>query len=717
MQNLSRSWVLTACGAFALAVPAVAQSAAASAEGPLTLECTTSRVGQFERVEMNLQFPRTYSNSFDPDEVEVSVRFNIENAKEWVVPAFYCQQYDRRLVGNTGQQRDWLYPHGLPVWKVRFAPMQPGSYQAVAILKDHTGARTSAPTRFECVASQNKGFVRASTQDPRFLEFANGQPFFPVGQNLAFIGSQQYVNLSKAGMIFARLSENGANYARVWTSCDDWAMAIEARKSAWGRSWNWHPPFSAAPAAPDSPRQCLMLKSSGATLRVDPSHPVALLPGTRYVLTGMVRTSGAAEIDLDLPHGAKVRLVSQTSNAWTAFRSEFDSSPDDYWLSPLSFTLRGAAPAWIDHLSLKEAAGGPELLWEAEINHPRRGFYNPLDCFMLDELVLAAEQNGIYLQLCLLTRDLYMSALGEPASANYKQAIADARKLLRYAVARWGCSTSVAAWEYWNEMNPNLPADAFYSALGEYLEQVDPYSHLRTTSTWGPSPKDCAHPKLDLADVHFYLRPADRTRLRDEVDAVLERTRWLRQQAPHKPAHLGEFGLANDQWQITDAMKESSNLADFHNALWASALSGSSGTALFWWWERLDQRNAYPIYRPLSAFIRDVPWNSGKMELASLNTPDARLTVEGLRTGRRAWFWIFHHDAAWSKVALEHLTPGEIHDAVVELDKMAPGNYGIEWYDTQTGQVRERQTCSANAGKLRLSIPRFSSDIACKVSE
>jgi len=33
--------------------------------------------------------------------------------------------------------------------------------------------------------------------------------------------------------------------------------------------------------------------------------------------------------------------------------------------------------------------------------------YNQLDCFMLDQLVEAAEQNDIYLMLCLFTRDLY----------------------------------------------------------------------------------------------------------------------------------------------------------------------------------------------------------------------------------------------------------------------------------------------------------------------
>ena len=39
-------------------------------------------------------------------------------------------------------------------------------------------------------------------------------------------------------------------YRRLWTCGEDWALAIEARKSAWGRSWDWRPPFVPAPGEP-----------------------------------------------------------------------------------------------------------------------------------------------------------------------------------------------------------------------------------------------------------------------------------------------------------------------------------------------------------------------------------------------------------------------------------------------------------------------------------
>ena len=273
--------------------------------------------------------------------------------------------------------------------------------------------------------------------------------------------------------------------------------------------------------------------------------------------------------------------------------------------------LDGSGAAWLDELSLREADDGAELLWEAAIREPIRGFYNPTDCFLLDQLVEAAERKGIYLQLCLVTRDLYMSSLKDDQSSEYAQAIRDAKNLLRYAVARWGYSTHVAAWEYFNEIDPHLPTDRFYDELGAYLEQIDVYRHLRTTSTWSPSPKDWKHPRLDIAETHHYIRPADKEQGHDEVAVVLQRVGLLRQHAPRRPALLGEFGLAEDNWQRSPYMKQDANLVHFHNALWSSALSGASGTALFWWWELLDPMDAYPHYAPLSKFMADVPLDSG----------------------------------------------------------------------------------------------------------
>lgn len=683
--------------------------------GTIRLTTHSDSVARCEKIEFQIAVSQTYTNPYDPDEVDVSIRFTTPAGQKLLVPAFWHQAYERKRLGSVERPRDWFYPVGTPSWRARFSPSETGQYEALAVLKDRSGSIRSDPVRFNCLASSAPGFIRVSRKDPRFLEFSGGQPFYAIGQNLAFIGDQQYVSLSKAEEIFARLSQNGANYLRIWTCCEDWAMAIEARKSAFGRSWDWHPQLAPDPDAETSGQKCLKISPDKNSLRVEPSHPVALRPNTHYLLRGQACLQNGVGLQVDLNGTRTLQPAASTSPQWKDFQYEFQTKPDQYWLPAFSFRAEGQGGAWLSDLSLKEMAGGPELLWEADVNRAIRGYYNPVDSFILDELVSAAEQKKIYLQLCLLTRDLYMSALKNPGSAEYGLAIKDARKTFRYAVARWGYSTSVAAWEYWNEMDPGLPTDTFYAALGDFLEQTDPYQHLRTTSTWGPSAKDCRHPKLDLADVHFYLRPSDKGRLEDEVDAVLERARWLREQSPAKPVHLGEFGLANEKWQPTDEMGRSRETADMHNALWASALSGASGTAMFWWWERLDQRDFYPQYQPLSRFLADVPWTAGDLQSLKANRSEPRVRVVGLKARQQAWVWLFNREAAWAKVVLEKKTPAPVARSTVELSDFQPGRYRICWWDTRTGNVIREAQASAKGGVLGVSPPDFTQDVACSI--
>jgi len=678
------------------------------------IRTSAEKVGRYEKIEF--RFVIGFGES--DEQAEVTFRLQTPSGKRLTIPAFYWQNYERRRLTQGNRQVDWMLPTGPPVWQARFAPAELGTYRATARLRDSRLTAESEPIKFECIPSARKGFLRISQKDPRFFEFSEGQPFFAIGQNLAFIGETQYMNLAKTEDVFATLSQNGANYLRIWTCCEDWAMAIEARKSAFGRSWAWKPPFATLPDAkgPDRDRKYVKLTGNGTTLAVSPSHPVALRPKTPYLFTARVKTDGDAAVRFE---SALIRIDKSISSGpdhgWVDVKQKFEAGPNDFWLGPLNMRLSGTGTAWIHDLSLQYAPRSGNLLSEADPNRPVLGNFNQFDSFMLDEIVAAAEKNGIYLQLCLITRDLYMGSLKNDKSPEYDKAIADAKKFMRYAVARWGYSTNVAAWEYFNEIDPGLPTDRFYTELGEYLEQIDVYHHLRTTSTWHPSPKDMRHPKLDIADLHNYFRPADRQQYKDEVDALLDRTRFLRENAPSKPAHLGEFGLANDKFQPTEEMKTSDQVIDFHNALWASSLSGASGTCLFWWWDRLDQRNAYGEYRPLGMFLADIPWTTAGLRQATATVANGQARLVGLQGRQCAYLWLFNPQAAWASVVIQKVTPAAINGATVEIKDLAPGAYRVQWWDTREGKVLREDKAAAQAGTVRLSVPAFDRDIACKI--
>lgn len=731
------------CAAGSASVPA------AEPEPTLKLLASTQTVAKHSRIEFKVQPPIEPVDPFDPRQARLDLRVKTPSGKELLVPGFYHQTYEQeRLQEGGDRNRAWLYP-GTAEWVIRFAPMETGEYEVRAEwLASRKDVRSPAPSggapskeeasrpgslpspsvsldgpgqflrsepmRFVSEPSAHRGWVRVSQRDPRFLELSEGGAFFPVGQNLAFIGTQQYVTPARAESIFETLGKHGANCVRIWAGCEDWAMGVEARKSAWARSWNWNPPMVEMPGADPPGRKCLTLSPERPLLKMEPSHPVALRPGTRYRFSARLLVEPAATVTLTV-NGQAAGVAPRSSNRqeWAPFVHEFTAG--GRWLGETSFRLAGEGKAWLADLSVREAGGSPELLWEAEVNRPTLGFYNPVDASQLDQVLEAAERHGIYVQLCLLTRDLYMDRLKDPASPAYDAAIADAKRLFRYAVARWGAFPNLAVWEYWNEMNPNLPTDRFYQELGDYLRKIDVYGHLRSTSTWGPSAKDAAHPALDLADTHFYLRLADRGRLDDEVAAVLDRARWLRQVAPAKPVLLGEFGLADDQWRITDDMKRSPELADLHNGLWTSALSGMSGTTLFWWWERLDQRSFYPAYRSLTRFIRDIPWTSGTIRDAVLSTGQDRLRLVGLRTDNAAWLWVFDREASWNRIVGGAGEPSPVRDSAITLDGLPDGPCRVEWWDTRRGEVLRQEHAEVIGQRLTLGLPEFRRDIAARV--
>ncbi len=683
--------------------------------GAIRIESPNVEVGRYEKLELLIRINRRYDNPFDPQEVDLVIELKTPDGNVMALPAFYCQDYERRKLNKGRDRSDWYYPVGNGIWKARFAPMRAGSHFAAARLKDKTGTIQSEAVQFDCVPSSGKGFLQASKKDPRFFEFSDGTPFFAVGQNLAFIGEGQYVTLSGAEEIFGKLAANGANFLRIWTCCQDWAMAIEAKKSAWDRSWNRGKLVVPLPGGENgsSPRRCV--KIDNRTVRISPSHPVALKPNTNYTLTGRFTAEQAKGLQVDVGRNNWQIPFDPAGGKWQQFKRDFTTGENDFWLGRTVLSPVGSGTVWLEELSLKETPSGPELLWEADVNRPVLGVYNQLDCFMLDELVEAAQKNGIYLMLCMLTRDLYMKHLSDDGSGEYQQAIQYARNFMRYAVARWGYSTSVASWEYFNEIDPGLPTDRFYTEVGDYLSQIDIYHHLRATSTWHPSAKDCRHASLDVAQVHRYMRPGTKEQYKDEVAVVLDRAQFLRKHAPNKPALIAEFGLADTKWGRSDYMKQDAEGLHFHTSLWSSAFAGTSGTAMFWWWELLDEQDAYRHYRPLSSFMADVSFAG--LRQTNADASGERIRVLGYQGDDCAYLWISDSRATWWNLIAEKRQPAPVADASIEIRGLRPGKYRLEWWDTYKGKIIRTGRISCTQGPLQISAPTFSRDIACKISK
>lgn len=236
-----------------------------------------------------------------------------------------------------------------------------------------------------------------------------------------------------------------------------------------------------------------------------------------------------------------------------------------------------------------------------------------------DQIVQAAEKNGVYFQMVLQHHGQYSTHvdpnwnenpwnkrnggfLGTPDEFfTNPRAIALTKAKYRYIVARWGYSPNIMAWELFNEVESTDAvahghADevaAWHDGMAAFLRQVDPYKHLITTSSdmslagiWR---------SMDYYQPHTY--PADPVTAVTGIDtAKLD-----------KPLFFGEIGP-------DDA--NAAGVASFaRRSVWASLMSGESGAAEFWAWDDTQRKDLYDVLRPAAEFVR-ASGLAGKRSLA-----------------------------------------------------------------------------------------------------
>jgi hypothetical protein len=668
-------------------------------------------VKAYECLEFTLRTDVVPANPYDPEEIDLRLDLAGPDGSQVTVPAFWYQPFEYERAKHGGGTADVIYPSGEAGWKARFATGTPGRWTATARLISRQGEAISKPVTFTCTAAPGHGYVRVSPKDPRFLEFTDGTPFFAVGQNVAFIK-----DTAQQSAMIRRLGENGANFVRVWACCEDWAMAVEARKSGWARSWGWKPPTADTPGRQGYHRPSGGLQrdmKKGDALAFSATRPLAVRPGTAYVLTGQARAEPESGLVVAVAGGSSDPI--RCGNRWTEFQHTFRTNAGRRFLGGLSFRAEDPCRLHLKDLSLREAGGGPELLWEADITRPPLGVYNQTDAFILDRIVETAETAGVYLQLVMCTRDHYMHLLKTDPSPEYQRAVAMGKRLARYFAARWGWSTHVAVWEYFNEMDPGRPTERFYSEVGAYFEAIDPWRHLRATSDWHSPSKAARHPALDTADMHYYMRTTTGDLYKDAVASVLKQARLFRQAAPKKPAVFSEFGMTGDNWQRSEAIDLDKEFLHLHNALWTSALSGLSSTVCHWYWDDIHKRNLYPLYKPVAAFVADIPFTTAGLQPIDATTTAKGARLVGLQGKTAAYLWLSDPASTWWNVARMGRKPTEVRGAAVTVTGLAPGSYTVRWWDTRAGKVLRESTARAGGGGLTVQAPPFTGDVAVKI--
>jgi hypothetical protein len=193
----------------------------------------SSTIGRYTKYELTFSLSRTYTNNFDPCEVDVTVTFHQPDGTDVNIPGFYYRAYT-----VSGSNPETYTTAGAISWKARFAPSQLGSYTCDIKVKDVDGTAilTSAKT-FTCVESGKKGFIRVDPNQHDFLKYDNGDTYLGIGQNIGWNnGSISGGGTAGWDYFLKKLHNAGANWVRLW-SCTygaNFGVSLEAKIGLWG---------------------------------------------------------------------------------------------------------------------------------------------------------------------------------------------------------------------------------------------------------------------------------------------------------------------------------------------------------------------------------------------------------------------------------------------------------------------------------------------------
>ena len=203
----------------------------------------------------------------------------------------------------------------------------------------------------------------------------------------------------------------------------------------------------------------------------------------------------------------------------------------------------------------------------------------------------------------------YSQAVGGPAAtpADFftdPEAARLFRRRLRYIAARWGYSTAVFSWQFWNEVsacNDFHPENsgAWHRDMAAYLRSVDPNRHVIHTNFGNLDGNRLTDglPAIEVVSTNSYSR-------RDMgYTAWWGARRMTREYA--KPFLLTEYGVGHHGgW-----MDEDPTGIIVHNGLWGASMGGAAGAGLPWGWSHwIDVGDFYHYWKPLAEFVRDVPF-------------------------------------------------------------------------------------------------------------
>jgi hypothetical protein len=289
--------------------------------------------------------------------------------------------------------------------------------------------------------------------------------------------------------------------------------------------------------------------------------------------------------------------------------------------------------------------------WKSGFNSNRYSnsdnYYNPSAVEKLDSLVTLSDSLGLYMMLTLGQGAYEVSNGGFATSAAdffvNPQSKIKYKNRLRYIIARWGYSTSIGAWEFFNEVdniqfsNRNAPISEvsivqWHDEMSTYLKSIDIYGHIVTTSISHRDLKGLnSLANIDINQKHIYKN-----------NVIIPATIVKYEEDYKKPYVIGEYGYEYD-WQKNFNLFAKEMDGDFKRGLWYGLFSSTPILPMSWWWEFFDDRGTDAYLSKVKKISNEMlETGKGSFEKVAINVSDSLIQILGVRCGNKTFVYVYN---------------------------------------------------------------------------
>jgi hypothetical protein len=670
----------------------------------ISVNPVSTSVEKFEHLYIDIELNKKFKNPYDPEDIKVDAIIRPPDGDKIMLPCFYKD-------GLSGKSH----------WEARFTAMQTGTHSFHIQVTSKNDTSNSKEFYVSVKDSDKDGFLRINEKSLYSFVFDSGKRFRGVGINVGWELQTEWKHPYET--YIEELAKNNANIFRTWM-CTwnlplEWTrMVMEYDGTITDEFENWDKVFSHSSGFKIIAGKTEFTEDDTNRIIIESDDKETIVYNLKDIRRFKIKVFYHRDLSRD-----KIKCYSSPDDiTYSPVDIEFGQSWDtaENW-KRMFIAYIDALPEGTNYLRIEFAKGLKDLVHlgniqiecgkEKEVlDAPGLGRYYQETANRLDEILKLSEEKGVYIMLTFdyhgVFKDFvdrwasnaewrtnpYNAANGGPCENQVDFFTnEDAKKIyknkLRYIVARWGYSTNIACWEFFNEIDNVMemvdlpPGDivSWHREMADYLKKIDPYKHIVTTSvTYREVPALWDIENIEFSQHHNY---GSTDNMKKSILNYVDRFK--------KPDVVGEFSLG---WKGPDKDHPAELYeGEMHNGLWRGMFSPTPILPLPWWWEWHYHKGHYFHLRAASDFISPMlEDNEDVLEEISVVSVDGDMEVMGLKSGYDMFLWI------------RNPNQDEKKDLVLNIPETIYTSYLMRYYDTWTGEFSSDKEIELSNGQLIL---------------